>query len=112
MLINLDVNGKIVLVLSGMPESDDETYFDPIKLKNYLSLSFKRDLAKEHGIKANQKSEHIIEDILETQLHKGKENDLDSSNTHFQDALSGEENVHDSSLMSKVLTFVASSRTE
>ena len=46
---NLDVKGKIVLTISGLPESDDENFFDKIKYKSYSSPTYKRDLARENG---------------------------------------------------------------
>jgi len=46
---NLDVKGKIVLTISGLPESDKENFFDPVKDQNYSSPTFKRDLAKDNG---------------------------------------------------------------
>ncbi len=44
---DLDVKGKFVLALAGMPEG--ENYFDPVKDKNYSSPTYKRNLAKEKG---------------------------------------------------------------
>ena len=46
---NLDVKGKIVLAISGLPESDDENFFDSKKHQNYASPSYKRDLAQDKG---------------------------------------------------------------
>lgn len=46
---NLDVKGKIVLTISGMPESEDENFFDPVEHRNYSSPIFKRNLASENG---------------------------------------------------------------
>lgn len=45
---NLDVKGKVVLVLDDLPE-DDQSVFDSQKHKNFASWGIKRDIAREMG---------------------------------------------------------------
>ncbi|MFC2085295.1 M20/M25/M40 family metallo-hydrolase [Bacteroidota bacterium] len=46
---NLDIKGKIVLLYDDMPESEDETIFNPKKHKKYIYWSTKRSIAQEKG---------------------------------------------------------------
>jgi Zn-dependent M28 family amino/carboxypeptidase len=46
---NLDVEGKIVLLYQGEPESDDSTFFKGEKRTTYSSLLKKNDMAAEQG---------------------------------------------------------------
>ena len=46
---DIDVQGKIVLLLGGEPESDDSTYFDGKKLTHYAIPTNKLANAVEHG---------------------------------------------------------------
>jgi len=46
---NLDVEGKIVLIYHGEPESDDSTFFKGEKRTTYSSLFKKNDIAADHG---------------------------------------------------------------
>ncbi|OGU54800.1 MAG: hypothetical protein A2V66_06825 [Ignavibacteria bacterium RBG_13_36_8] len=46
---NIDVNGKIVITLSGEPSGDDENYFKGAELTEYSSPRFKAQLAEKNG---------------------------------------------------------------
>jgi hypothetical protein len=49
---NIDVRGKMVLILAGEPKSDSANYFDGKALSKYASFGQKYAAAKSHGAKA------------------------------------------------------------